>query len=58
VLAVLLTAYCLLAPLLKERRFAARYGERFMAYRARVPYAMPRWRREVSRAKKAPFDVR
>ena len=37
-LAVSYTAYCLLAPRMKERRFAARYGERFARYRARVPY--------------------
>jgi methanethiol S-methyltransferase len=42
VLALSFTAYCLLAPLLKERRFAALYGEKFAAYRARVPYALPR----------------
>ncbi|MEL7465402.1 MAG: isoprenylcysteine carboxylmethyltransferase family protein [Pseudomonadota bacterium] len=41
-LAVALTAYCLLAPRLKERRFERRYGERFAAYKRRVPYAMPR----------------
>jgi methanethiol S-methyltransferase len=41
------TAYCLAAPLLKERRFARLYGERFTAYRARVPYVLPR----VARAK-------
>ncbi|TAG11666.1 MAG: isoprenylcysteine carboxylmethyltransferase family protein [Rhodobacterales bacterium] len=41
-LAIALTAYCLLAPRLKERRFAARYGERFQSYRASVPYALPR----------------
>ncbi len=40
-LAVSYTAYCLLAPRLKERRFAARYGERFARYRAAVPYAIP-----------------
>lgn len=39
--ALTLTAYCLLAPILKERRFAARYGDRFAAYKARVPYALP-----------------
>jgi protein-S-isoprenylcysteine O-methyltransferase Ste14 len=42
VLAVSLTAYCLLAPRLKERRFAARYGTRFDGYRAKVPYILPR----------------
>ena len=41
-LAISLTAYCLLAPRLKERRFAARYGERFERYREKVPYALPR----------------
>jgi methanethiol S-methyltransferase len=42
VLALSFTAYCLIAPVLKERRFAALYGERFAAYRARVPYVVPR----------------
>ena len=41
-LAIGFTAYCLLAPRLKERRFAARYGARFDRYRAAVPYALPR----------------
>ena len=40
--ALTLTAYCLLAPLLKERRFQARYGARFSSYKARVPYAWPK----------------
>jgi len=40
-LAVSYTAYCLLAPRLKERRFAARYGERFERYRDSVPYVVP-----------------
>lgn len=44
-LALALTAYCLLAPMLKERRLAARHGEEFTRYRARVPYAVPRLRR-------------
>ncbi|MEL6236145.1 MAG: isoprenylcysteine carboxylmethyltransferase family protein, partial [Pseudomonadota bacterium] len=42
VLAVSYTVYCLAAPRLKERRFAARYGARFAAYRAQTPYALPR----------------
>ncbi|MBM3616443.1 MAG: isoprenylcysteine carboxylmethyltransferase family protein [Alphaproteobacteria bacterium] len=42
VLAISFTAYCLLAPRLKERRFAARYGDRFARYRAEVPYVLPR----------------
>lgn len=41
-IAVTYTAYCLMAPKLKERRFAARYGERFEAYRSAVPYVLPR----------------
>lgn len=44
-LAVSYTAYCLLAPRLKERRFSARYGTRFARYRARVPYVLPTRRR-------------
>jgi protein-S-isoprenylcysteine O-methyltransferase Ste14 len=40
-LAVSYTAYCLLAPRFKERRFAARYGERFERYRDSVPYVVP-----------------
>lgn len=44
-LAVAWTAYCLAAPKLKERRFAARYPGRFEAYRRTVPYAFPFRRR-------------
>jgi protein-S-isoprenylcysteine O-methyltransferase Ste14 len=44
-LALAYTGYCLLAPRLKERRFAARYGARFARYQARVPYALPRAQR-------------
>ena len=40
-LAVSYAAYCLLAPRLKERRFAARYGSRFARYQRQVPYVMP-----------------
>ena len=45
VLAISFTAYCLLAPRLKERRFAARYGERFAEYRASTPYVLPSHKR-------------
>lgn len=45
VLAVTLTAYCLVAPKLKERRFEKRYGNRFRAYQRKVPYAFPSLRR-------------
>ncbi|WP_299612700.1 isoprenylcysteine carboxylmethyltransferase family protein [uncultured Tateyamaria sp.] len=44
-LATALTTYCLLAPMLKERRFAQRYGDRFAAYKATVPYALPNLRK-------------
>lgn len=35
------TAYCLIAPMHKERRFERMFGERFEAYRAQVPYWLP-----------------
>ena len=41
VLAIVLSGYCLLAPRMKERRFAARYGARFDRYRTEVPYILP-----------------
>jgi len=41
-LASALTAYCLLSPRLKERRFRARYGARFEAYADQTPYMIPR----------------
>lgn len=45
-LALCYTCYCLFAPVLKERRFARRYGRRFSEYRSAVPYLVPRlWRR-------------
>ena len=40
-LAMTLTAYCLLAPKLKENRFEKRYGARFRAYQRQVPYVIP-----------------
>ena len=40
-LAMIFTAYCLFAPKFKEARFEKRYGAKFRAYRARVPYALP-----------------
>ncbi|MCC6006080.1 MAG: isoprenylcysteine carboxylmethyltransferase family protein [Rhodobacteraceae bacterium] len=43
-LACAYTGYCLAAPRLKERRFARQHGARWQAYRARVPYALPRLR--------------
>ncbi|AHM05852.1 hypothetical protein roselon_03608 [Roseibacterium elongatum DSM 19469] len=44
-LALSLTTYCVAAPVLKERRFRARYGARFDRYAARTPYMVPRFAR-------------
>jgi methanethiol S-methyltransferase len=49
-LAVSYTAYCLLAPRIKEKRFAQRYGADFARYRAKVPYALPRWNKDQTNA--------
>lgn len=45
VVALCYTGYCVVAPRLKEGRFARRYGEHFARYRAAVPYMLPRRRR-------------
>lgn len=41
VVAVVLTGYCLVGPLLKEARFRRRFGSDFVAYVRRVPYWIP-----------------
>lgn len=41
VVALTLSLYCLLGPLLKEARFARIYGPAFASYRERVPYWLP-----------------
>jgi protein-S-isoprenylcysteine O-methyltransferase Ste14 len=41
-LATVWTGYCVLGPLLKERRYLALHGETFAAYQRRVPYMLPR----------------
>ncbi len=46
-LAISYTAYCLLAPRLKERRFRKIYGDRFRAYQAHVPYIIPTFKRNA-----------
>jgi methanethiol S-methyltransferase len=56
-LATSLTVYCMIAPMLKEKRFTRLYGERFSAYAARVPYIVPRVTRSrpvVDRAETRP----
>lgn len=40
--ALALTAYCALGPLLKEARFGRTFGAEFAAYRSGVPYFLPR----------------
>ena len=40
--AIAWSLYCVVGPLHKERRFLAVHGDRFRAYRARVPYLLPR----------------
>ncbi|MEM6891473.1 MAG: isoprenylcysteine carboxylmethyltransferase family protein [Pseudomonadota bacterium] len=42
ILALVLTSYCFAAPMLKERRFEKRFGQRFRDYKNDVPYAIPR----------------
>jgi protein-S-isoprenylcysteine O-methyltransferase Ste14 len=36
------TAYCIVGPIHKERRFAATFGREFEEYRRRTPYLVPR----------------
>ena len=43
--ALVLTAYCVLGPLLKEARFRKVFGAEFARYQARVPYFLPRLRK-------------
>ena len=42
--ALVLTAYCVLGPLLKEARFRRVFGEEFAGYQRTVPYFLPRLR--------------
>lgn len=41
VVAITLSGYCLLGPLLKEARFERIYGQEFASYRLHVPYWLP-----------------
>lgn len=49
VVAITLTLYCLVGPMLKEGRFQRAYGPSFDLYRRRVPYWLP-WPRPAARA--------
>lgn len=44
-LASLWSAYCVLGPLHKERRFLLHHGQAFASYQRAVPYMLPRGRR-------------
>ena len=45
--ALVWSAYCYVGPRFKERRYAARFGRTFDAYRARVPYFLPAFGRSA-----------
>ena len=45
VLASTWSAYCVVGPRLKEARWERTFGQQFRAYRATVPYLLPRFRR-------------
>lgn len=47
VVAVVLSLYCVLGPLLKEARFAKVFGAEFAGYQRRVPYWLP-WPRPAT----------
>jgi ubiquinone biosynthesis O-methyltransferase len=48
--AIVMTSYCLVGPLFKERRFTNRFGPEFAAYQKIVPYWLPGPRRPRGRA--------
>jgi len=47
-LAMVWTAYCVVGPRHKERRYLARHGEAFGEYQRRVPYMLPLRRRQAA----------
>jgi protein-S-isoprenylcysteine O-methyltransferase Ste14 len=53
-LATVLTAYCAIGPLAKERRFARIYADRWETYRASHPYWIPSPRSFFNRRSKNP----
>lgn len=53
VVALVLSAYCLLGPLFKEARFAKLFGGEFAAYRRSVPYWLP-WPRPAHKDAPSP----
>ena len=57
VVALTLTSYCLVGPLLKEARFRRRFGAEFQAYAARTPYWLPWPRPPAKRNDLAIYDA-
>ena len=55
--ALVLTTYCLVGPLLKERRFKRRFGQIFVAYANCVPYWLPWPRPPIRRNDLSIYDV-
>ena len=40
-IAVVFTAYCVIAPIFKEKRLEKRFGDKFTNYKSQVPYMIP-----------------
>ena len=55
--ALVLTTYCLVGPLLKEKRFRRRFGQTFVAYANCVPYWLPLPRPPIHRNDLSIYDV-
>jgi ubiquinone biosynthesis O-methyltransferase len=55
--ALSLTTYCLVGPLLKEKRFRRRFGQTFTVYENRVPYWLPWPRPLIHRNDLSIYDV-
>ena len=56
VVAIALSAYCVVAPRFKEARHRRRHGAEFEAYSRRVPYWLP-WPRPAAGRRSEPHDV-
>ena len=52
-IAVVFTAYCIIAPKFKEKRFEKRFGKKFTDYQSQVPYMVPSFsiKKQTSRQK-------
>lgn len=56
IIAILWTAYCVLAPVLKEKRYMGWYGAAFARYQRRVPYWFPGKVRSIKSTTLKPTD--